>query len=527
MVRALSITVLLVLVGVPLLAALPALSLPSTIDWALWASPLLQTLLVTGGSALLVAGLSLAVAPVIANSRWFNGLSVVLATPHVAFAVGIVFLFSPTGYLVRLVEAMTGLLPTPPSGWPLPDKSLLTLTLVLLLKELPFMLLMVSTQLKQIPYQRWLLQSQSMGWSARRSWWTLIVPVLLSRLKLPLAAIIIYTVSVVDIPLLLGPNTPGLLAVVAFEQHYQWGNQDNARQGVWLLILTSALALAAMFMAIRAYRRVAERLRQQFAKASRRQGHLSFASRAVAAALVVVSLLVIGMLVAQSIAGAWFYPELQPGAWQPQRWITEWSYVAPLLWDTFWVALVSSIASVVAAVTVLERQRQRRQKQLKVLPLLLLLVPQLVLVMGWQQLVGQGSEGAVLVWAHVVFGFPYAYLVMHGAWVNFDERWLYQAQSLGYSYGRAWFTLVPRMLKGLLLTAFAIAFAVSIAQYLPTLWLAGGTLPTLTTETVSIASGGDWRLAAVYAVMQTLLPLLVFSLVLMIQRRQRGTQVSV
>ena len=201
--------------------------------------------------------------------------------------------------------------------------------------------------------------------------------------------------------------------------------------------------------------------------------------------------------------------------------------MAPLLWDTFWVALVSAIASVAAAVMVLERQRQRRQKQLKVLPLLLLLVPQLVLVLGWQQLAGQGSEGAVLVWSHVVFGFPYAYLVMHGAWVNFDERWLYQAQSLGYSYGRAWFTLVPRMLKGPLLTAFAIAFAVSIAQYLPTLWLAGGTLPTLTTETVSIASGGDWRLAAVYAVMQTLLPLLVFSLVLMIQRRQRGTQVSV
>lgn len=529
MVRALSVSVVMLLVVLPLLAMLPALKLPPTLDWSVWAQPLAQTLAVTLFSAFSVMWLALTLAPKISDSRWFNSLSVVLATPHVAFAVGVTLLLSPTGYFVRVVEAMTGLLPSPPAGWPLPEKSLLTLTLVLVLNELPFMLLMVGLQLKQLPYQRWLRQAQSMGWSLQRGWWTLVVPELLSRLKLPLAAIIIYTVSVVDIPLLLGPNTPGVLAMVVFEQHYQWGSESDASQGVWLLIGTAALVLLIMSLAVRGYRQLAARWRRGMVKAAR-DTHVARmgdgASRALLVVLVGLSLLVVVILIVQSLAGSWFYPALSPATWQPQRWLSEWPYIAPLLWDTLWLGLLSALVSVVAAVVVLERQRQRRQKGLKVLPLLMLLVPQLVLVLGWQRLVGQGSDGPLVLWAHVAFGFPYAYLVLHGSWVNVSERWLYQAQSLGYSYRRAWFSLLPAMLRGPLMVAFAMAFSVSIAQYLPTLWLAGGTVPTLTTEAVSIAAGGDWRLTAVYALMQALLPLTLFTLVLWRQRRQRGAHVS-
>jgi putative thiamine transport system permease protein len=66
------------------------------------------------------------------------------------------------------------------------------------------------------------------------------------------------------------------------------------------------------------------------------------------------------------------------------------------------------------------------------------------------------------------------------------------------------------MLKQPVAIAFAVAFSVSIAQYLPTQWLGQGATPTLTTEAVSVASGGDWRIGSLYALLQMLLPLLVF-----------------
>ncbi|WP_404401894.1 ABC transporter permease subunit [Idiomarina seosinensis] len=522
MVRALSVTVLLLLVIAPLTLAVPALWPTELLNQPFerwpdlpWNS-VVQAFLLTLFTGLLVAGLSLTAAQKLnlntrGQSRGVAGLSVVLSTPHVAFAVGLMFLFSPSGYLVRLLEAVTGWLPSPPTGWPLPEKSLVTLTLVLVLKEVPFLLLMAATQLRQLPYQRWLRQSQSLGWSKSRGWWLLVVPALLPRIKLPLAAIVIYTLSVVDIPLLLGPNTPGVLAQEVFKQHYQWGREGAAQLGVGLLLLLALVFLLINHGAVRGYVKLAAYWRSRALKDS--WAGVSLLS-AILPGVILLSALVLLALLINSLAGAWFYPQLAPADWSPQRWQTEWPYLAPLLWNSLWLALASALLGVLAAVAVLERQRRRKLTELQWLPLLLLLIPQLVLVLGWQKIFGQGSQGPVLLWSHTVFCFPYAYLVLHGAWVNFNEHWLYQAQSLGYSYRQAWWRILLPMLSGPLWIAFAVAFSVSIAQYLPTIWLAGGTLPTLTTEAVSIASGGDWRLASVYALMQALLPLIVFTLLI-------------
>ena len=49
------------------------------------------------------------------------------------------------------------------------------------------------------------------------------------------------------------------------------------------------------------------------------------------------------------------------------------------------------------------------------------------------------------------------------------------------------------MLRRPLLIALAVGFAVSVAQYLPTLFAGGGRFATLTTETLGLSAGGDRR----------------------------------
>ena len=68
------------------------------------------------------------------------------------------------------------------------------------------------------------------------------------------------------------------------------------------------------------------------------------------------------------------------------------------------------------------------------------------------------------------------------------------------------------MLVRPLLMALAVGFSVSIAQYLPTLWLGAGRTPTLTSEAVALSSGGDTSTLAAQALWQLLLPTIVFSL---------------
>ena len=62
------------------------------------------------------------------------------------------------------------------------------------------------------------------------------------------------------------------------------------------------------------------------------------------------------------------------------------------------------------------------------------------------------------------------------------------------------------------LVAMGVGFAVSIGQYLPTVLIGAGRLPTITTEAVSLASGGDRRVIGVYAFLQMALPFVGFAL---------------
>ncbi len=511
MVRTLSIIVFSLLVLLPLATLLPGLFTAPEIHWASlqWSSWLTSaglSLSVTLVTTLVVCYLGLTWARTLVHAKLVHQLAPILAMPHVAFTIGLLMLVSPSGWLVRIIEAVLGIFPQPPLSWPFPDKSVVTLTLTLMLKEVCFLLLMLVSQGRQLPLMRWQNQAKSMGYSERRAWWLVVVPSLLPRVWLPLLAIAIYTISVVDIPLLVGPNTPALLAPRVHESSLQFSAQaaGEAWLGQWLLLALSGLLVVLTRLHQLGYTYWARRRLGAIASISKSRSRSGYGYQILS----VIAALTILALMLNSFTLYWFYPALWPQQFGLDYWHNEWAYVLPLLGNSFYLAITSSFIGLLAAIAVLERARQLGEKKLAWWPLLLLLVPQLPLVLGWQQQLGQDVSDAWLVWSHTVFTFPYCYLVLHGAYVNFPKRWLNQAQSLGHSPWSAWFRIMLPNLKHVISVSFAVGISVSIAQYLPTLWLAGSSRPTLTTEAVSIAAGGDWRLASVYALMQTLLPLL-------------------
>ncbi|MEO1533815.1 MAG: ABC transporter permease, partial [Pseudomonadota bacterium] len=86
------------------------------------------------------------------------------------------------------------------------------------------------------------------------------------------------------------------------------------------------------------------------------------------------------------------------------------------------------------------------------------------------------------------------------------------------------------MLLAPLLTAFAVGFAVSVGQYLPTLLIGAGRVATLTTEAVALSAGGDRRLIGLYGLAQAAAPLPAFALALalpaLLFRHRRGMTVA-
>ncbi|MEL6196822.1 MAG: ABC transporter permease, partial [Pseudomonadota bacterium] len=128
--------------------------------------------------------------------------------------------------------------------------------------------------------------------------------------------------------------------------------------------------------------------------------------------------------------------------------------------------------------------------------------------------------------AHLVFVLPYVFLSLAGPWRAWDRRQGLSAACLGACPNRVLWRIRLRMLLAPLLTAFAVGFAVSVGQYLPTLLIGAGRVATVTTEAVALAAGGDRRLIGVWGIVQAAAPLPAFALALalpaLLWRRRRG-----
>jgi len=126
-----------------------------------------------------------------------------------------------------------------------------------------------------------------------------------------------------------------------------------------------------------------------------------------------------------------------------------------------------------------------------------------------------------LVWSHLVFVLPYVFLSVADPYRSLDDRYARSARCLGSAPGRVFWRVKLPMLRRPVAAAFAVGFAVSAAQYLPTLFAGAGRFNTLTTEAVGLAAGADRRVIGVHALAQALLPLLPFAIALAIRVNRR------
>jgi putative thiamine transport system permease protein len=142
-----------------------------------------------------------------------------------------------------------------------------------------------------------------------------------------------------------------------------------------------------------------------------------------------------------------------------------------------------------------------------------LLVPQIAFLFGAQVLlVRAGLDGApaAVIAAHLVFVLPYLFLSLADPYRTLDPRYARAASSLGASRWRVFVAIKIPILMRPIAIACAVAFAVSVGQYLATLFAGNGRVATLTTEAVTLASGADRRVIGTYALAQSAFPLLVY-----------------
>ena len=456
--------------------------------------------------------------------RWIMAsLPPLLAVPHAAFAVGLAFLIAPSGWLVRLVSPLPSGWARPPTDWVVPDADGWSLVAALVMKETPFLLLAAAAQLQALDVDASLRIGRTLGYAPARCWSRLILPRLWPRIRLTLAIVLVFNLSVVDLAVLLGPGNPPTLPVLLVALVADPGSRAAASAGALLLALLVTLVILGAVLAERALVRIATRRRRNGARglglgAGRRIG------QGVVLALSLASVVSLLVLIPWSLAERWRFPDAWPSAWTTRHWVGRGDALAGPALETLAFALVSGALALLAAVTWLELERHGRARRLDWLWYVPLLVPQVSLLFGWQAaallLRADGAWPTVL-HAHWLYALPYVILILAVAWREHDPRWGQAAAVLGAGYWRVlWRIRLPLLVRPLCQAA-AVAVAVSVAQYLPTLLLGAGRHQTLAIELVTGFGGVDRRTIAVLAVLQSLLPLAAFVLALLWPEHRR------
>ena len=472
--------------------------------------------------------------------RWLSRLPALLATPHAAMAIGLVLWLSPSGWALRLVSpGLTGF-DAPPPWFTTQDPWGLGLILALWLKEVPFLLWVAATQMQREDLRRrWQAEyalAQTLGRTPAQAFAHIIWPQLAPRLRWPLLAVLAYGLTVVDMALIIGPATPPTLAVLA----WQWlGDADllTQAQGVaaagWLTctVLVAGVLMVVALKAIAATRPFASRgsLLQKtptwvlyFCRRLPLQTNVMWTLILTTYAAVWFALTV------GSVSGVWPFPQVWPELWTLGAW-QQVASSAHTVWTTLGLGVASASVCLLWSVAWLELAPRRWQQALQPWFLLPLVLPSVLWVVGLYSLaLHTRLEGQWLglSLAHAVMVLPYVLLALVPAYQAVDPRQAALVASLGHGrWVYLWRVKWP-LLKRAIASAWAVGFAVSVAQYLPTLYVGAGRFATVTTEAVTLAAGAQRSLMSAYAALQMLLPIAAFALAAWLGRPRRFEKIA-
>jgi len=456
------------------------------------------------------------------ESRWLisirHFLAPILAIPHAAIAIGLVFILSPSGWIVRLLSPWLTQYERPPIWISVQDPYALSLVLALVVKETPYLLFVILASLDQIKTCELIKVGTSMGYTRLTVWRKIILPILYPLIRLPLLVILAFSLTVVDLALVIGPNTPSTFAVTLFH----WFNDTDLNQRfsasagavlLMLFILFSALCWEMFYQAFIFFDR------KRWSNGKRKTLLSPFFHGAAISYLMCMLLALLSLIVLPiwAFTHRWRFPEILPSSWSFKKL----EQLSPLLLDlacvSLVIAFVSTILALIISIIMLEQKRSKASvnKWFDRFIYLPIILPQVGFLFGIQVfLIWSNNSGSLIavISLHLLYVLPYVYLTLSGPYLAFNQEYFIQAVCLTKKPFHSFFHIKLAMLKPALFSAFALGIAVSFAQYLPTLTAGEGRINTLTTEAVALAASGERKKVGNMAMLQALFPLIIFML---------------
>lgn len=461
-----------------------------------------------------------------------------LSVPHVAFAAGFMFLLAPSGFLFRVAARIFNF-SEPPNITTVNDALGIAVAVAVLIKVTPFILFSLFGALKDHRMADYAVQGRLMGHGRFAVWSFVVFPQVFPKIMLPFFISLCYALSPIDMAAILGPYTPPSSEVSVSIWFLRPDRLQFIRAaiGCVLIIGLSALSLGLWMLVFAALKSA-----RSFAYAAARHipavcgAAAALFGQAVFAIIIFCMAAALALIATWSLTSLWTFPDLLPTriSLAPLR-----QYGGQLLSSASVSAAIAlcaaalSLAFVFPLLEFLSRPHGSSARSSAVRAVLSgiifipLLAPSIAYVAGVRILflyAGISGTFFAVVWAHMQYVLPYVFLVLYGPFVNFDERYVRIARSMGKSAARCFFAVKLPMLLRPVAYAAGIGVLVSLGQYLPTLFVGEGKFQTPPVYMVTLSSGGSRAALGLAGLELMALNALALAAAFAFSKMQRGTK---
>ena len=471
------------------------------------------------GSTLLALFFSQVILLYFFKTRAYNYIKIIIspliALPHITMAIGLIFLFSPSGLFFRLFSPWLTGFDRPPNFFIIPDEYGFFLILGLILKEIPFFILVSLSAIQQFSARQIFDLGKSLQNSNFSSWCILIFPLIYKKIRLVIFIVIAFTASVVDMSLILAPSTPSTLAIRIL-QIYQSSDIDSffIASNLALIQLLIIIILLLSWMILE---RIVEHklffiffmkilsFKIFFLK------NLIFASGAI---LFSLSVLGIFSSLLWGFSKNWYFPSFFPNSIDIDTFINFYNENKFIVFISIFISVVVSFLSSLLTIIWVELMDILKMKKLYLewIIFIPLFIPQISFLIGLQSFIILFNFDSFLIPLIIIqlfYVIPYSFIILAPSLREIKKDIIRVAASLGKNRFHRLVQIKLPIIMSSFLTSFAIGMLVSFSLYIPVYFIGAGRVTTLTVEALNLALSGSRQDLGVATFFQIIIPILI------------------
>ena len=471
------------------------------------------------GSTLLALFFSQVILLYFFKTRAYNYIKIIIspliALPHITMAIGLIFLFSPSGLFFRLFSPWLTGFDRPPNFFIIPDEYGFFLILGLILKEIPFFILVSLSAIQQFSARQIFDLGKSLQNSNFSSWCILIFPLIYKKIRLVIFIVIAFTASVVDMSLILAPSTPSTLAIRIL-QIYQSSDIDSffIASNLALIQLLIIIILLLSWMILE--RIVEHKLFFIFFMKILSFKIFFLKNLIFASAAILFSLSVLGIFssLLWGFSKNWYFPSFFPNSIDIDTFINFYNENKFIIFISIFISVVVSFLSSLLTIIWVELMDILKMKKLYLewIIFIPLFIPQISFLIGLQSFIILFNFDSFLIPLIIIqlfYVIPYSFIILAPSLREIKKDIIRIAASLGKNRFQRLVQIKLPIIMSSFLTSFAIGMLVSFSLYIPVYFIGAGRVTTLTVEALNLALSGSRQDLGVATFFQIIIPILI------------------